>query len=102
MSRTKKSITYPVLEAKIASRGIKKKDIAEKIGISARTLSFKLSEAGRFSAAEQQVIAQMLDSDIDTLFKEKMHSNADKTSERIPIPVSIDGKMIDTITVLKQ
>ena len=34
---------YPILEAKIAENGIAKKDIAEKLGITPRSLSCKLS-----------------------------------------------------------
>ena len=43
---------FPVLEAEIAKNGIKKKDIAEKLGIRDKTLSLKLTGKTEFLLSE--------------------------------------------------
>lgn len=49
---------YPMLEAKITEHGIKKKDIANAIVITPRTLSLKLTGKVKFSFDEALVIKQ--------------------------------------------
>lgn len=52
MGRMKTKIAYPILEGEIASRGIKKKDIAEALHVVPRTLSRKLSGEVEFTLSE--------------------------------------------------
>ena len=49
---------YPILEAKITEYGIKKKDIANAIGITPRALSLKLTGKVKFSLDEALAIKQ--------------------------------------------
>lgn len=62
---------YPTLEAEIARRQIKKKDIAEAIGIKQRTLSLKLMGNTDFTLTEAFAIRQKYFSDMafEELFK---------------------------------
>ncbi|MDY3791624.1 MAG: hypothetical protein SOZ56_03995 [Oscillospiraceae bacterium] len=71
MSYKKQESVYPVLEAEIARKGIKKKDISETIGIGARTLSLKLLGKSDFTLSEALVIHQNYFDDIliEELFK---------------------------------
>lgn len=50
---------YPILEAKIAEHGVKKKDIASALGITARALSSKLTRKVSFTLDEALTIKQM-------------------------------------------
>lgn len=50
---------YPILEAKIAENGISKKEIAKKLGIAPRSLSFKLSGNVDFWWKEVIAISQI-------------------------------------------
>lgn len=47
-----RTITYPVLEGKIAERGIRKKTIAEALNITPRALGNKLNGKTEFSWSE--------------------------------------------------
>lgn len=51
-----KKVVYPVLESKIAERGIRKTTIANKLGIKARTLYNKMTGAGQFTWREVLII----------------------------------------------
>ena len=55
---------YPILEAKITEYGIKKKDIANAIGITPRALSLKLTGKVKFSFDEALTIKQTFFPDI--------------------------------------
>jgi hypothetical protein len=50
---------YPMLEAKITEYGVKKKDIASALGITARALSSKLTGRCSFTLDEALTIKQM-------------------------------------------
>lgn len=71
MSYKKQESAYPVLESEIARKGIKKKDIAELIGINARTLSMKLIGKNDFLLSEALAIHREYFGDIaiQELFK---------------------------------
>lgn len=64
-------IVFPNLIAEIAKRGIKKTSIAERIGVSTRTLYSKLSGETSFSWEEVCKIRDCFfpDMDQETLFK---------------------------------
>lgn len=51
-------VTFPTLEAEIARRGIKKREIANILGIEQRTLSNKLNGYTRFALEEAVKIKQ--------------------------------------------
>lgn len=55
---------YPILEAKIAEHGIKKKDIAKVLRITARALSSKFTRKVSFTLDEALTIKQMFFPDI--------------------------------------
>ncbi len=55
---------YPILEAKIAEHGIKKKDIAKALRITARALSSKFTRRVSFTLDEALTIKQMFFPDI--------------------------------------
>ena len=55
---------YPILEAKIAEHGIKKKDIAKVLRITARALSSKFTRKVSFSLDEALTIKQTFFPDI--------------------------------------
>lgn len=61
---------YPVLEAEIARRQIKKKDIAEAINIAPRSLSIKLMGKSDFTLTEAFVIRERFfeDMTVEKLF----------------------------------
>lgn len=94
---------YPVLEAELAKAGFTKKSVAEMLGITARTMSSKLTGKHKFSKAERMAISNLLNSDESHLFDAQceMHPSV-STPECISIPVSIGGELIETITVPKQ
>ena len=85
---------YPELEAELAGAGLSKKKLAEELGITARTLSYKLSE-GKLSKAEQIAAAHLLGKNAE------MHPGKN-SPECISIPVSVNGELIETITVPKR
>ncbi len=85
---------YPDLEAALARTGLTKKSLADELGITARTLSYKLAD-GKLSKAEQIAAAHLLEQSAE------MHPSA-ATPECISIPVMIGGQLIETITVPKQ
>lgn len=62
---------YPILEAEIARRQIKKKDIAEAIGITPRSLSIKLMGKTSFTLNEAFIIRERFFSDmtVERLFE---------------------------------
>lgn len=64
---------YPALETKITERGIKKKDIADTLGITARTLSSKLTNKVSFTLDEALAIKRNFfdDVNVETLFQKK-------------------------------
>lgn len=66
-------VTYPTLEGEIAKRGIKKCAIASRVGISARSLSNKLSGRMSFTLDEAfQIQKQFFPNiDINDLFKRR-------------------------------
>ena len=74
--------------------GLTKKRLAEELGITARTLSYKLSE-GKLNKAEQIAAAHLLGQNAET------HPSAD-SPECVPVTVMLDGKLIETITVQEQ
>lgn len=65
------AVTFPNLMAEIAKRGIKKTAIAERIGISSRTLYSKLGGETSFTWEEVCAIKDCFfpDMDQETLFK---------------------------------
>lgn len=65
------SVVFPNLAAEIAKRGIKKTSIAERIGVSTRTLYSKLKGETSFSWEEVCAIKDCFfpDMDQETLFK---------------------------------
>ena len=69
-------VTYPFLIGEIAKKGIKKKAIAQSIGISSRSLSNKLTGQSHFSLPEAMTIQEEFfpNTPIETLF------NADRES----------------------
>ncbi len=69
------AVHYPVLEGEIAKRGIKKQVIAQRIGVSRRTLMYKLSGESDFNWNEVCIMQSVFfpDMDKDTL----MRSNSD-------------------------
>lgn len=64
---------YPMLEAKITEYGVKKKDIADVIGITPRALSLKLTGKVKFTLDEALAIKrQFFDSlNLEILFQKK-------------------------------
>ena len=64
---------YPILEAKITEHGIKKKDIANAIGITPRALSLKLTGKVKITFDEALAIKQKFfyDISLETLFQKK-------------------------------
>ena len=78
---------YPELEAALARTGLTKKALADELGITARTLSYKLS-GGKLSKAEQTAAEHLLAQSAE------MHPSAD-SPECISIPVSIDGELVE-------
>ena len=71
-------VAYPVLAGEIAKRGIKKKAIAQCIGVCDKSLNNKLSGKVPFTWPEVRAIRHTFFPEIspDTLF-----SNADETSQ---------------------
>ena len=69
-----KRAVYPILESKIAEKGIAKKDIAQKLGITPRALSKKLKGETNFTLTEGLFIHKLFaDIQIEVLFsKEKV------------------------------
>lgn len=69
-----KRAVYPILESKIAEKGIAKKDIAQKLGITPRALSKKLKGETNFTLTEGLSIYKLFaDIQIEVLFsKEKV------------------------------
>jgi transcriptional regulator with XRE-family HTH domain len=61
---------YRNLEAELARKQISRKELAEKLGITATTLSFKLNGKSELSLAECVEIKRLLDTEepIDYLF----------------------------------
>ncbi|MDD6488487.1 MAG: XRE family transcriptional regulator [Clostridia bacterium] len=60
---------FPILEAEIAKRGIKKKDIAERLEITQKSLSNKCMGKTKFLLDEAIIIHSMFpDLSIDELF----------------------------------
>ena len=59
-------VVYPTLVGEIAKRGIKKKDIAESIGICVRALSNKLNGRVPFTWPEVSAIRAQFFPDMDT------------------------------------
>lgn len=61
---------YRNLEAELARKQISRKEIAEKLGITATTLSFKLNGKSELSLAECVEIKRLLDTEepLDYLF----------------------------------
>lgn len=64
-------VTFPILIGEIAKRGIKKKAIAEVLGIDGRTLSNKLAGKTAFTWAEVKSIRNNFfpDFTVDALFE---------------------------------
>lgn len=62
---------YPILEAEIARRQVKKKDIAEAINIAPRSLSIKLMGKSDFTLTEAFVIRERFfeDMTVEKLFE---------------------------------
>ena len=62
---------FPVLEGEIAKRGIKKKAIATRIGVSPRTFMYKLAGVSDFDWNEVCIMQSVFfpDMDKDTLMK---------------------------------
>lgn len=58
---------YPELEAEIARRGVKKKDIADQIGIGYKALSNKLTGKADFKMSEALAIHRGFFPDMDIL-----------------------------------
>lgn len=68
-----KSPYYPVLESELAKRGIKKKDIADLLGIKDRSLSKKMSGETDFWLTEALAISTVISGiPLEQLFS---HSN---------------------------
>ena len=76
MSYRKNKSAYPALEAEIAFRQIRKKDIAESVNITPRAMSLKLVGKSNFTLNEALVIHQQFFKDVDfvTLFKRNERS----------------------------
>lgn len=68
---------YPVLVAEIAKRGIKKKTIAESLGVCGKTLSKKINGKTAFLWPEVRVIQRQFfpDMGIDDLFSMSAECN---------------------------
>lgn len=64
--------TYRNLEAELARRQISRKELAEKLGITATTLSFKLNGKSELSLAECVEIKKILaiDAPVEYLFEQ--------------------------------
>lgn len=73
-----RKVAYPVLESKIAERGIRKASIADALGMNVRTLYNKLSGVKQFTWAEVIAIQKNFFPDVskDML----MQTNADRTA----------------------
>ncbi len=70
---TVKMLCYPVLEAEISVRGIRKKYIAEKLNITPRALSYKMSGKTDFRWQEINIIHSLFpDVPADKLFEHKI------------------------------
>lgn len=67
------AIRYPILEGKIAERGIRKKSIAQALNISPRALSNKLNGKSDFTWNEVVTIQEMYFMDVT---KEELMSRA--------------------------
>ncbi len=92
-----------MLEAELAKSGFSKKSVAEKLGISPRALSCKLSGKHKFSPAERMVISRLLSVEESYLFSTQSETHPSAIApECISIPVSISGELIETITVPKR
>lgn len=65
-------VTYPVLVGEIAKRGVKKKDIAKRIGVCDKALNNKLNGKSQFTWPEVRIIRHEFFPDIppDELFME--------------------------------
>lgn len=66
-----RAIAYPVLEGKIAERGIRKKTIAEALNITPRAFGMKMSGKTEFTWPEVEAIQGIFfkDMSIDSLMK---------------------------------
>lgn len=63
---------FPELELQILMRGIKKKDIASQLGITAKALSYKLTGRTEFMLSEVRQIAELFPQvPWDVLFKKE-------------------------------
>ena len=81
---------FPILEAKIAEKGITKKSIAEKMGIDAVTLSRKLSGKVEFTLKEIRNLHDLFpECSIEYLFMMK-----EQVSEKKIIPITLDDSEI--------
>lgn len=54
-------VNEKLLKAKIIEKGIEKKVIAEKLGISPTSLNYKLNNKTEFKGSEIQLLSQILD-----------------------------------------
>lgn len=69
----RKAIYYPVLEAEIAKHGIRKKDIAKRLGISERSFSCKMNGRNDFWLSEVLTIQSIFpEVSTDKLFSRKI------------------------------
>lgn len=64
-------VCFPTLEAEIAKRGIKKKDIASSIGVCGKALTNKLAGRSEFTWSQVHTICEKFFPDMtpDELFK---------------------------------
>ena len=62
---------FPKLEGKLAEKGIKKKVLAEYLGIAPITLYFKMTGRNQFSLAESIQISELLDVPVEELFRKR-------------------------------